>query len=374
MTNILEIRDFFEVEQPIGTFIVAKVKASDLLSISFKEERSFNAELQEYVGNQRALKPSKVKNIQNFINTKDATFPNTIIGTLVDEFYEYDEEQKVLKIQKNKDAFKIIDGQHRLLAFDGQLCGQAFDLLVTFFLNADLNDQAYIFSIINTTQSKLDPSLVQDLTELSDITTPEKMVHTITKIFNKRTDSPWFQSIKLLGKKDETSPNGIISQYTFNKSILSYLYDKKYISEIRNVLIKNNDNREKLKDIKIDAKKYIFWDYYINSQEGFLYKILNTYFSAIKDVFSEEWCSTNSILCKTSGYSSFMKLFKDFYDYDNTKINNIDFYKEFLIEIKNKVDLENPASQLGAAGASNLYKEIKNVFDNLKREKLNNIG
>ena len=92
--NKLIIDNIIEIEQPIGMFLLAKVKANDLLDISFKEERQYNKELQDYVGNQRPLKESKVKNIRNFINTGDSTFPNTIIGTLVDEFYEYDNKNK----------------------------------------------------------------------------------------------------------------------------------------------------------------------------------------------------------------------------------------------------------------------------------------
>lgn len=356
--NILTIENVIEIEQPIGTFLLAKVKANELLDISFKEERVYNKELQDYVGNQRAIKEDKVKKIRNFINTPDSTFPNTIIGTLVDEYYEYSSETKTLKIYRNKSAFKIIDGQHRLAAFDGLLMAQKFDLLVTFFLNADLNDQAYIFSVINTTQSKLDPSLVHDLTELSNITTPENIVHSIAKLFNKRVDSPWQGAIKMLGKKDYTSQNGIISQYSFNKSILNYIYDKKQTSEIRNILIKNNNNRLCLKDIKYNQDKNIFWDFYVNSKEGLIYKILNTYFCSIRDVFLNKWCSNNSILCKTSGYDAFMKLFLDFYKNANgdvSKLTNENYYIPILRTIEN-LNIDDDANKLGAAGAAKLYK------------------
>ncbi|KKP38396.1 MAG: hypothetical protein UR30_C0019G0011 [Candidatus Peregrinibacteria bacterium GW2011_GWC2_33_13] len=118
----------------------------------------------------------------------------------------------------------------------------------------------------------------------------------------------------------------------------------------------------------MDTSKYIFWEYYINSSEDILYKILNAYFMALKDIYTDEkWCNTESVLCKTSGYSAFMKLFKDFYDYDynNSQLTNIDFYKDILVQIKDRVNIEAPESRLGAAGATNLYNELKREFDRI---------
>ena len=364
--NTIEINNIIEVEQPLGTFLVVKMSPEDLLCISCPDARSYNPELEEYIGIQRDIKQSKVRGIKEFINTADATIPNTIIGVLSQDYYTYDRDNNKLYILKDENAFKIIDGQHRLKAFDGTLHLQGkFELVVTIFLDADISDQSYIFSIINTTQSKLDTSLVQDLTELSKITTPENIVHAIAKVFNTETDSPWYQHIKMLGKKDQTSVNGIISQYSFNKSILRYIYSRKDINKIRDILIKNNDNREKLKNLDIDTKKYIFWNYYLNNQENIIYKILKTYFSALKEVFLDKWCSPDSIMCKTSGYDAFMRLFEDFYNYaDEDKINtltNLDFYKNILNNFK-AVDIDADANKLGSAGAANLYKILKEIF------------
>ncbi|MDD5022434.1 MAG: DGQHR domain-containing protein [Endomicrobiaceae bacterium] len=367
MDDTLLIENIIEIEQPIGIFLVAKMKASALLAISSKEERYYNKELEEYIGIQRPLKRDKIKSLQKFINTNDATFPNTIIGTLDTDFYNYNSTEKKLTIKQSKDAFKIIDGQHRLMAFEEQSVAASFDLLVVFFLDVDLSDQAYIFSIINTTQSKLDPSLVQDLSELSDITTPEKIVHSIAKIFNKRNDSPWYKMIKLLGKKDISSSNAIISQYSFNRSILNYMYDKNNTAEIRNILKESKNKRINLNKLDINKNKFIFWDFYVNSEEGTLYLILNAYFDALKEVFSSEWCSQESILCKTTGYDAFMKLFKNFYLFADRNIVDLktkDFYTSVLSKkIVSSIDLKDSSYRLGAAGATNLYTKLSELFN-----------
>jgi DGQHR domain-containing protein len=252
------------------------------------------------------------------------------------------------------------------MAFENQQVADSFELLVAFFLDIDLSDQAYIFSIINTTQSKLDPSLVQDLSELSDITTPEKIAHSIAKVFNKRADSPWYQMIKLLGKRDSLSSKAIISQYSFNRSILNYIYDKNYAAEIRNILKENKNKRSDLNQININKDKFIFWDFYVHSEEGILYLILNAYFSALQEVFITKWCKPESILCKTTGYDAFMKLFKDFYYLANKDIGKLktkDFYTTILKnKIVSKINLEDESYKLGAAGASNLYNDLFRLF------------
>ena len=367
MTKDIIIKNIIEIEQPLGTFLVVKMDPEDLLSISCPDARSYNPELEEYIGIQRELKMSKIRGIKEFINTADATIPNTIIGVLLKDYYTYDIENKVLKISRDSNAFKIIDGQHRIKAFDGTLhLNGKFELIVTIFLDADINDQAYIFSIINTTQSKLDPSLVQDLTELSKITTPENVVHSLAKVFNSESNSPWYKSIKRLGRKDQTSQNGIISQYSFNKSILKYIYDKKYIFEIRNLLIKNNDNRNSLKNLNINNNKYIFWNLYINYKENFIYKILFSYFTALKDFFGpEKWCNESSILCKTSGYDAIMKLFLDFYNYANGDLEILkekEFYSKIFNKAYKSVNIDAVENKLGAAGAASLYKMLKEKF------------
>ena len=108
-----------------------------------------------------------------------------------------------------------------------------------------------------------------------------------------------------------------ISQYSFNKSILKYIYKNSDTTTIRNILIDSNNDRKKLDKIYVDTKEYIFWEFYKNSEEDKIYKILEEYFNAIKYSFEDKWCNPSSILCKTSGYSAFMKLFKDFYTNKN---------------------------------------------------------
>ncbi|MCB9133378.1 MAG: hypothetical protein H6647_20855 [Anaerolineales bacterium] len=59
---------------------------------------------------------------------------------------------------------EIIDGQHRLLAFEGtQHLDGNFELPVVAFFDLDITWQAYLFYMINIKPKRIDPSLAFDL-------------------------------------------------------------------------------------------------------------------------------------------------------------------------------------------------------------------
>ena len=65
----------------------------------------------------------------------------------------------------------------------------------------------------------------------------------------------------------------------------------------------------------------------------------------------------------------FMKLFLDFYNFaqkDIEKLKQVKFYKEILEQSYRNIDIDTDANRLGAAGASNLYKILKERFPNEK--------
>ena len=370
MIEQLVIDNLIEVEQPIGKYYIAKVNAKDLLKISCSDERKFNEELEEYLGTQRELNKSKINSLKEYIKTSDATFPNTIIGTLVGDNYSVmRENDKIKKIIVNIDTeneyerpFRIIDGQHRLYSFKDEDI-EKFDLLVAIFVDASINDQAYIFSVINTTQTKLNPSLLQDLTALSKVTTPEQVVNAITRKFNNE-EGPLYKKIKMLGKKDKTSPEGILSQYTFSKPIINYIYNPKDAKKLRELLIQNGNNRKSLPN-NLYGKR-IFWKYYNNIEQKQIYLMLLAYFTAMREIFKDEWGNEKYILCKTTGYTAFMNLFSDFYNQakgNSECLINKNYYYSVFGNIKEKVDFSEDAFRLGEMGARNLYNTIKEIFD-----------
>src|SRR5208282_6420959 len=72
--------------QPIGEFYVGRIEARDLYSIAWVDIRRIfrEREFETYLGIQRPLNPKRVTELQQYVQTVDATFPTGII-VAVDE-------------------------------------------------------------------------------------------------------------------------------------------------------------------------------------------------------------------------------------------------------------------------------------------------
>ena len=126
---------------------------------------------------------------------------------------------------------EVIDGQHRLLAFDGDdTIEDDFDLPVVLFYDLDISWQAYLFWTINITPKRISPSLAYDLypllrTEewLDPVPGPlayrETRAQELTEALWSNPDSPWYQRIGMLGRE-----RGKVSQAAFVRSLtLSFI-------------------------------------------------------------------------------------------------------------------------------------------------------
>ena len=106
---------------------------------------------------------------------------------------------------------EVIDGQHRLWAFDDTALKGSFDLPVVAFVGLDLSWQAYLFYTINIKPKKINPSLAFDLypllrteTWLEKLEGPkvyrETRAQEIVDILWSHSDSPWYRRINMLGE------------------------------------------------------------------------------------------------------------------------------------------------------------------------------
>ena len=123
---------------------------------------------------------------------------------------------------------EVIDGQHRLLAFEeGELKNEDFDLPVILFEDLDLSWQAYLFWTINITPKRISPSLAYDLypllrTErwLEPVPGPlayrETRAQELTEALWINPDSPWHRRISMLGRE-----KGKVTQAAFVRSLTS---------------------------------------------------------------------------------------------------------------------------------------------------------
>ena len=125
---------------------------------------------------------------------------------------------------------EVIDGQHRLWAFEDELDGD-YELPVVAFHGLDIAWQAYLFWSINVSPKRINPSHAFDLYPLlrnqawldqtGDLTVyREARAQEITEWLYKHPDSVWKDRINMLGE----SGAGRVSQAAFVRSLTTAFF------------------------------------------------------------------------------------------------------------------------------------------------------
>ncbi|GFO82369.1 MAG: hypothetical protein A49_19960 [Methyloceanibacter sp.] len=122
--------------------------------------------------------------------------------------------------------FEVIDGQHRLWAFDRASKLENFQLPVVAFVGLDISWQAYLFWTINIKPKRINPSLAFDLYPLlrnedwldraeGHLVYRETRAQELTEILWSHPDSPWYDRINMLGERH----NRWVTQSAWIKSL-----------------------------------------------------------------------------------------------------------------------------------------------------------
>ncbi len=121
------------------------------------------------------------------------------------------------------EPFEVIDGQHRLWAFDEVLADETlpgdFELPVVAFTGLDVGWQAYLFWSINVSPKRINPSHAFDLfpllrsaewlETLSDLRIyRQARAQELTEILFTQPESPFHNRINMLGESVKTAPAG----------------------------------------------------------------------------------------------------------------------------------------------------------------------
>jgi DGQHR domain-containing protein len=134
-----------KVSQPIGTFYIGAIDAHDLHDVAFADVRRIeDRDVEQYLGIQRELNPARVKELQEYVQTVDATFPTSVIIAVSSDNVFFDELDSTMTIRRDPKVAHIIDGQHRIAGLGADGYGK-FQLNVTVFVDMDLEDQAMVF-------------------------------------------------------------------------------------------------------------------------------------------------------------------------------------------------------------------------------------
>lgn len=368
-----------KVTQPLGDFFITKIKASDLLMISTSQIARYdeNGKLQ---GNQRKLDTKRISLISNYIKSKEMCFPTSIIvaanvnekGIILDEEDENrwkinEEDDDFCKItipNKQEKTCVIIDGQHRLNAFD--MLDDDYkniELVCSVFFNLPNPYQAFLFATINGNQKPVSKSLSLDLYgynlehESQNKWNPEKLAVSLARKLNFNQDSPLFNSIKLAPNTDALSLQKdklLVSMYAVVSGILKLIAknpqkDRDFMAMKKNKLF-GDDSRKALKD---DGA--VLRDQFLNCKDEEIYSILYDYFTTVKNLIWDNQPS-DSVLKKTIGILVLFDILKLLLEKNR---------RNFKVEIKKITELDycDKLFSLSGGGRSSLYRILRFILD-----------
>lgn len=363
-----------KVIQPVGTYFNGSVDAYALLEICRFDFRRISdaGGYKEFLGFQRKLDMKRVRAIERYIQTVDAVFPTAIVISVDEKCASIETDSagnSSLKLQAYQDAetadFKIeyediasiIDGQHRMKAFE-DVRGLDFQVNVAVFVGADDATKADIFSTVNFAQTKVNKSLVYDLFSLQKARSSEKTCHEIVVALDEMKESPFFERIKRLGSATDGRFGETLSQATVVKGLLPYITDDALAD-------RDIGKRFGFWDPSgpEEAKRRIFRPFFERQQdEKILANVLN-YFSAIRDRWPNAWKNTGSgnMINRTNGFNGFMRFLRPAYlNFTNepTVISKQQFGSIFGRVRLDEADF-NPENFLpGTGGSTKLYRVL----------------
>lgn len=333
------------IEQAIGIFYVAVIKASFLAKVCFTKAAKFDSG--ELTGSQRNSNSKSLNEIKNYVLTENAAIPNSII--LAANFTEDDEyvtePDQIWVIEKERDNYflvipdenlkvcAVVDGQHRLRGIVDS--GVNMELPCSIFIDLPPSLQALVFATINFNQKPVDKSLAYQLfgyqldDSNSSLWTPDILAVQLSRDFNN--DGPFKDRIRLIKSQTKSDHVGwSISSAAFIGGVSS--------------LISSNLNKDKYainkksiigiagRKIIEDNKKLRLREYYKDGNDKAIQAVLIRYFSAMKDYL---WCGRNDddIVFKTVGLAAQFRFLRDLLELEDGWVTNENYFSQKLKDL-----------------------------------------
>lgn len=281
--------DALPVNQSGFTFYITKLNPSYLMKACFVARRVDDP--RKY---QRYLTRTRIVNqIPSYLMKEIGIFPNSII--LVSN-YPLDYKRGKLSLRDAPSSFWILDGQHRVYAFnhvsDSDLSNN-YDIICSIFDGTtkmqDHNFQAQLFVKINNEAKKVSPSLITDLAEsFQGIPFHERQINIMKSLRTSKIFKGKFKSYRGTG--------GVLNPTTFctNQSMI------RLTREVTGLIFKNI----KRKSNKIEEERAV--------------KFLRNYFKLVASVFRKEWQAPKKyILCSDRGIRGLLHFYEKILKYTN---------------------------------------------------------
>lgn len=348
--------NYIEVRQPIGTFYLCSIPAEKLLKVVEVVPRGGSKD-----GIQRELSSRRIKEIGEYCSDPDAVFPTPIVISVYDGAnVTIDYNCHTISFSDNRIIGQVIDGQHRLWGIEQSDNQHEFELPVVLMFGLTIEEKAYVFSTINSNQTKVNLSLIYDLFGVSKMRSPQKTAHEIARVMNYNVDSPFYNRLKMLGKKEMDQEHATLSQGTFATSILQ--------------LITKNPEKDRLYikrgyQLEFD-ERCPFRQYFIEERDEVIIKILFNCFNALKEVFREEWETPELyILWKTTGFKGIIYAMPYLYEIGIDKRNlSQSFFTDCFERFRKRLheqDVRLTSESFPGGGEQNQRKFANYIIDSL---------
>ncbi|MDN5554512.1 DGQHR domain-containing protein [Prevotella sp.] len=333
-----------KVKQPLGDFYIAKIKARNLLKISYTESFSYDKNGRQH-GAQRPVDEKRLKEISHFIKSEEMCFPSSIliafnsktsmdssedvtsnynIDKIGDDLYE-------ITIPDDEESALIIDGQHRLFAFNYvDDYEREIELVCSIFFDLPNPYQAYLFATINGNQKRVNKSLSLEFfgynveEEPKEQWTPEKLAVFLTRKLNFKENSPLYHKLKLAAAYDNNNDK-LASTAAMVEGILSLIASNP--KRDRDVISQHHDSWLSAKKSRRVVRRFPdntpLRTLYIESNDDEIYSILVNFFSNVNEIL---WsmANQNSVIMKTVGILALFDFLKKILLQSNSYMN-IDF-------------------------------------------------
>ncbi|MBA7470965.1 hypothetical protein ES707_06257 [subsurface metagenome] len=252
---------------------------------------------------QRPYDPKRVAEIKNYVLGKDKLYkkgrgifakgyiPNAIVLNLSTKYKLTESNSKYYiefpdteNLPSYEESIEVIDGQHRLLAFDDecktQMDGAQYQMCFVAFIDLMEDEKKEIFMVLNERQKTVDKNILLRHKKLLHLLLEEEETrYDIISRLNSEKDSPFYDKIIMAGEKKKYGLKANQVDLIFNTSkALERLIDSKG---------------------QITEKKY---------------KVLNNYFVAWRQTFNNVWFVKNNTLTKIAGFRFLCYLFPHVYD------------------------------------------------------------
>lgn len=390
-------RNAIRVQQPLGTFYAFSLRADYLNRITYslpaevvkrmETESTDNKGGYSTIGSQRPEKESRLDEIASFIRTTEATFPNAIIlaanydldGSYIDdEVHAWrvtgnDEGPWTLYIPSlNKQSASIIDGQHRLHAFEHlppDAPERAMELLCVVFLELPTPYHAYVFATINFNQKKVPRSLAYELFGFdvderpAGFWSPETLAVYLTRLMNTERASPLYRSIfpaadseKLFSQIEGQPKSDVrVSMATAVDGILRLI--SRNPKEDRNT-VRRPEHKDLGRECLAPIKGVPLRTMYIQNNDKAIYDLLCNYFAAVR---ATVWATagTGSYLRKTVGVQALFDLLREILA--TTPITSANFSLKALtglLQPCTELDPEGTKYQASGIGRSDIRRDL----------------